>query len=60
MFLLQESLQELPLPRIDAFGPGTHAVIYGPLDLAPVTPRAVGLVGMPQPPTAQLFVRMSP
>ena len=47
-------------PGIDAFGPGTHAVIYAPLDLAPVTPRAVGLVGMPQPPTAQLFVRMSP
>ncbi len=47
-------------PGIDAFGPGTHAVIYAPLDLAPVTPRAVGLVGMPQPPTAQLFVRMGP
>lgn len=47
-------------PGIDAFGPGTHAVIYAPLDLAPVNPRAIGLVGMPQPPAAQLFVRMRP
>lgn len=45
-------------PGIDAFGPGTHPVIYAPLDLAPVTPQAVGLVGMPQPPATQLFVRM--
>jgi ABC-type antimicrobial peptide transport system permease subunit len=47
-------------PAIDAFGPGTHPVIYAPLDLAPVNPRAVGLVGMPQPPTTQLFVRVRP
>jgi hypothetical protein len=47
-------------PGIDAFGPGTHPVIYAPLDLAPVSPRAVGVVGMPQPPTAQLFVRLRP
>lgn len=30
------------------------------LDLAPVSPRAVGLVGMAQPPTTQLFVRLRP
>ncbi len=47
-------------PGIDAFGPGTHPVIYAPLDIAPVTPRDVGLVGMPQAPAAQLFVRMRP
>jgi predicted permease len=47
-------------PAIDAFGPGSHPVIYAPLDLSPVSPRAVGLVGMPQPPTTQLFVRMRP
>ena len=47
-------------PEIDAFGPGTHAVIYAPLDLAPVNPRAIGLVGMPQPPATQLFVRLRP
>lgn len=47
-------------PGIDAFGPGTHPVIYAPLDLAPVTPRDVGLVGMPQSPAVQLFVRMRP
>jgi predicted lysophospholipase L1 biosynthesis ABC-type transport system permease subunit len=47
-------------PEIDAFGPGTHAVIYAPLDLAPVNPRASGLVGMPQAPAAQLFVRLRP
>jgi hypothetical protein len=47
-------------PGIDAFGPGTHPVIYAPLDLAPVTPRDVGLVGMPQAPAAQLFVRLRP
>lgn len=47
-------------PGIDAFGPGTHAVIYAPLDLAPVTPRAVGLVGMPQAPATQLFVHLRP
>jgi hypothetical protein len=45
-------------PGIDAFGPGTHPVIYAPLDLAPANPRAVGLVGMPQAPSAQLFVRL--
>jgi predicted permease len=47
-------------PGIDAFGPGTHPVIYAPLDLAPVTPRASGLVGLPQPPATQLFVRQRP
>jgi ABC-type antimicrobial peptide transport system permease subunit len=47
-------------PEIDAFGPGAHAVIYAPLDLAPVNPRDVGLVGMPQPPATQLFVRLRP
>jgi len=47
-------------PGIEAFGPGPHPVIYAPLDLAPVTPRAVGLVGMPQPPVTQLFVRLRP
>lgn len=44
-------------PGIDAFGPGSHPVIYAPLDLAPVNPRASGFVGMPQPPAMQLFVR---
>lgn len=47
-------------PGIDAYGPGTHPVIYAPLDLAPVAPRAVGLVGMPRAPATQLFVRMRP
>ncbi|NIR37495.1 MAG: hypothetical protein GWO22_16355, partial [Actinobacteria bacterium] len=47
-------------PGIDAFGPGTHAVIYAPLDLAPVSPRTVGLVGMPQAPATQLFARLDP
>lgn len=47
-------------PGIDEFGPGAHPAIYAPLDLAPVTPRDVGLVGMPQAPVAQLFVRMRP
>jgi predicted permease len=47
-------------PAIDAFGPGTHPVIYAPLDLAPVNPRAVGLMGMPQAPVTQLFVRLRP
>lgn len=47
-------------PGIDEFGPGPHPVIYAPLELAAVTPGAVGLVGMPQPPTTQLFVRMRP
>lgn len=47
-------------PGIDDFGPGPHPVIYAPLELAPVTPRAVGLVGMPQPPATQLFVRLQP
>ena len=47
-------------PGIDAFGPGAHPAIYAPLDLAPVKPRDVGLVGMPQPPATQLFVRMRP
>jgi len=47
-------------PEIDAFGPGAHPAIYAPLALAPVSPRAIGLVGMPQPPATQLFVRMRP
>jgi hypothetical protein len=47
-------------PGIDIFGPGAHPAIYAPLGLAPVDPRAVGLVGTPQPPTTQLFVRMRP
>jgi len=47
-------------PGIDAYGPGIHPAIYAPLDLAPVTPRMVGLVGMPQPPAAQLFLRVRP
>lgn len=47
-------------PGIDGFGPGDHPVIYAPLDLAPVTPRAAGFVGMPQPPATQLFVRVRP
>lgn len=47
-------------PEIDVFGPGTHPVIYAPLDLAPVSPRAAGFVGMPQPPATQLFVRWRP
>lgn len=45
-------------PSIDAFGPGAHPAIYAPLDLAPVNPRAVGLVGMPQAPATQIFVRL--
>jgi len=47
-------------PEIDSFGPGTHPVIYGPLSLAPVSSRAVGLVGMPEAPVTQLFVRLRP
>ena len=34
-------------PGVDAYGPGVHPAIYAPLDLAAVTPRAVGLMGMP-------------
>jgi putative ABC transport system permease protein len=47
-------------PEVDVFGPGAHPVIYAPLELAPVSPRDVGFVGMPQPPVAQLFVRLRP
>jgi putative ABC transport system permease protein len=47
-------------PGIDAFGPGAHPVIYAPLGLAPVTPRDAGLVGMPQSPATQLFLRLRP
>jgi hypothetical protein len=47
-------------PGIDAFGPGVHAVIYAPLDLAPARPRNAGFVGMPQAPVTQLFVRLRP
>lgn len=47
-------------PGIDRFGPGVHPALYAPLGVAPVTPRDVGLVGMPQAPATQLFVRMAP
>lgn len=47
-------------PGIDVFGPGAHPTIYAALDLAPATPRDVGLVGMPQAPSVELFVRMRP
>jgi predicted permease len=47
-------------PAIDMYGPGAHAVVYAPLALSPVSPRDVGLVGMPQPPVTQLYVRMRP
>ncbi|MDX1494230.1 MAG: ABC transporter permease [Longimicrobiales bacterium] len=47
-------------PGIDVFGPGAHPVIYAPLDWAPVSARSVGLVGMPQAPVTQLFVRLAP
>jgi len=47
-------------PEIDAFGPGTHPVVYAPLDLDPVNPRAAGLMGMPPAPATQLFVRRRP
>ena len=47
-------------PEVDVFGPGAHPVVYAPLELAPVSPRDVGFVGMPQPPVAQLFVRLRP
>lgn len=47
-------------PGIDAYGPGTHPAIYAPLELAPVTPSMVGLVGMPQPPATQIFLRVRP
>lgn len=47
-------------PGIDQFGPGAHPALYAPLGLAPATPRDVGLVGMPQAPATQLFVRMTP
>jgi hypothetical protein len=47
-------------PEIDGFGPGRHSVIYAPLDLAPVDPEAVGLVGMPQAPSTQLYARLRP
>jgi putative ABC transport system permease protein len=47
-------------PEIDEFGPGAHPVVYAPLAWAPVSPRAVGLVGMPQPPAVQVFVKLRP
>jgi hypothetical protein len=47
-------------PEVDAYGPGVHPVVYAPLELAPVSPRDVGFVGMPQAPVAQLFVRLRP
>ena len=47
-------------PGIDAFGPGVHPAVYAPLDWAPVSSREVGLVGMPQAPVTQLFVRLAP
>jgi putative ABC transport system permease protein len=45
-------------PEIDAYGPGRHSVVYAPLDLAPVDPRAVGFVGMPGAPSTQLYIRL--
>jgi putative ABC transport system permease protein len=47
-------------PGIDVFGPGAHAAIYAPLDWAPVSPRGAGMMGMPQAPAVQLFVRRRP
>jgi hypothetical protein len=47
-------------PEIDRYGPGRHSVIYAPLDLAPVEPQAVGMVGMPDAPAAQLYLRLRP
>ena len=47
-------------PEIDGYGPGAHPVVYAPLELAPVSPRDVGFVGMPQAPVAQLLVRLRP
>jgi predicted permease len=47
-------------PGADAFGPGVHSVVYAPLSLAPVTPRALGLVGMPQAPATQIFAHQRP
>ena len=47
-------------PEIDVYGPGRHPAIYAPLDLAPVNSRAVGMVGMPQAPVTQLYVRLRP
>ncbi len=47
-------------PGVDAYGPGVHPAIYAPLDLAAVTPRAVGLMGMPDAPAIQLFMRLAP
>ena len=47
-------------PGIDQFGPGAHPAIYAPLDLAPVSPREAGSVGMPQAPVTQLFVHLGP
>jgi hypothetical protein len=47
-------------PGMDLYGPGAHSAIYGPLALAPVTARALGLMGMPEAPATQLFVRSRP
>jgi predicted permease len=47
-------------PEIDEFGPGMHPAVYAPLTLAPVSPRAIGLAGMPEPPATQLYVRLRP
>jgi putative ABC transport system permease protein len=47
-------------PGVDEFGPGPHPAVYAPLTLAPVTPRAVGLVGMPPAPAVQMFVHLRP
>jgi hypothetical protein len=47
-------------PEIDVYGPGRHSVIYAPLELAPVDPEAVGLVGMPPVPSTQLYIRQRP
>jgi hypothetical protein len=47
-------------PGMDEYALGAHPSVYAPLSLAPVNPRAVGLVGAPDAPATQLFVRMRP
>ncbi|MEK9502802.1 ABC transporter permease [Gaopeijia maritima] len=47
-------------PGIDRYGPGAHPAVYASLALAPLDPRAAGLVGMPDAPAVQLFVALRP
>jgi predicted permease len=47
-------------PSVDEYALGAHPAVYAPLALAPVNPRAAGLVGAPAAPATQLFVRMRP